>query len=106
MKHPTLPQLLKCRCKGGSVNITTEIGAKYQTFGILLLNDKTGAKVTAIARKHSNDGEQINIEVLQEWLQGKGTKPVTWQTLIEVLKDAGLSELAKDIEVSLSQIIA
>ena len=79
---------------------------KYKTFGILLLNDLTGAKIAAIAQRCLNGGEQINIEILQEWLQGKGKKPVSWQTLVDVLKDTGLSELAMDIETSLSQIIA
>jgi len=36
---------------------------------------------------------------LQEWLVGKGKQLVTWQTLVEVLKDAKFSELAKDTEV-------
>jgi len=111
VKCPTLPQLLKFPCKTRSVNITSvnvtaEIGAKYRTFGILLLDDQTGAKITAIEQKHLNDAEQINIDILQEWLQGNGKKPVTWQTLVGVLNDTGLSELAMDIETSLSQIIA
>ena len=70
------------------------------------MNDQKGTRITAIAQKHTNNAEQINIEVLQEWLQGKGKKPVTWNTLIEILKDTGLSELAKDISATcnLSQI--
>ena len=70
------------------------------------MNDQTGAKITAIEQKRLNDAEQINIDILKEWLQGKGKKPVTWQTLVDVLKDTGLSKLAMDIEASLSQIIA
>ena len=99
-QRPTLPTLLKFPCKGGFIDLISEIGAKYKKFGILLLKDHTGARITAIAQKHTNDAEQINIEVLQEWLQGKGKKPVTWHTLIEVLKDTGLSELAKDISAT------
>jgi len=60
---PTLPKLLKFPCKGRFVNIISEIGAKYTTFGILLLNDQTGARITAIAQKHTNNAEHINIEV-------------------------------------------
>ena len=97
---PTLPTLLMFPYKGRFVDIISEIGAKYKKFGILLLNDQTGARITAIAHKHTNDPEQINIEVLQEWLQGKGKKPVTWHTLMEVLKGTGLSELAKDISTT------
>ena len=103
-QRPTLPKLLKFPCKRRSVNIASEIGAKYTTFGILLLDDQTGARITTIARKHANDGEQINLEILLEWLQGRGTKPVTWETLVEILKDMELSELAKDIEANLFRI--
>jgi len=102
VKHPTLPQLLNTRY----VKIVTEIGAKYETFGVLLLNDQTGTKITAIEHKRSNNAELINIDILKEWLQGNGKKPVTWQTLVDVLKDIGLFVLAKDIEASLSHIIA
>jgi len=70
------------------------------------LNDQTGAKITAIEQKRLNDAEKINIDILKEWLQGKGKKPVTWQTLVDVLKDIGLFVLAKDIEANLSHIIA
>ena len=100
-QRPTLPKLLKFHYKGRLVNITREIGAEYTKFGILLLNDQTGARITAIAQKHTNDGEKINIEILQEWLQGKGKKPVAWHTLVEVLEDTGLSELAADIRAKM-----
>ena len=68
------------------------------TFGILLLEDTKGARVRVIANKHREDGVDITIEILGEWLDGRGKQPVTWWTFIEVLKDAGFSELAKDIE--------
>ena len=51
-----------------------------------------------IARQYRGDGKTITIEILREWLAGSGKQPVTWWTFIEVLKDVGFSELAKDIE--------
>ena len=51
-----------------------------------------------IAHEHLNNAEQINTEILQEWLTGRGKKPVTWTTLVEVLRDIKLSTLAGDIE--------
>ena len=72
-------------------------------FGILLLKDTSGAKIHDIARKHRQDGMEITIEILKEWLAGKGKQPVTWWTLIEVLKDVEFSELAKDIELQCSK---
>ena len=51
-----------------------------------------------MAYKHLNDAERINKEILERWLVGTGKKPVTWTTLVEVLRDIELSILADDIE--------
>ena len=86
--RPTLPELLKFTCTDGRViNILVEIATKYVSFGVLLLNDSTGSRVQMITRKHHYDAEQINIAILKEWLTGRGKQPVTWATLVEVLRD-------------------
>ena len=46
-----------------------------------------------------NDANEINIEVIEEWVAGKGIHPVNWKTLTEVLRDIELSMLAEEIEV-------
>ena len=45
-----------------------------------------------------NDAEQINMEVLRQWITGRGKHPVTWTTLTQVLHDIELSTLAREIE--------
>ena len=42
--------------------------------------------------------EHMNLLILQEWLEGKGRKPVTWGTLLETLQRIGLRELAREIQ--------
>ena len=44
-----------------------------------------------------SDCEQTNMEILEEWIAGRGKQPVTWSTLIEVLHDVELSTLAGEI---------
>ena len=39
--------------------------------------------------------ERICCKILQEWLEGKGLQPVTWETLTKILGDTGLSSLAQ-----------
>ena len=51
-----------------------------------------------MARKYQHDAEQINTEIVQEWLTGRGKQPMTWATLVEVLRGVELSTLAGDIE--------
>ena len=43
--------------------------------------------------------ENVTQRVLQEWLEGKGLEPVTWETLIQTLRDSGLSPLAEHIQL-------
>ena len=80
------------------MNIPVEISTKYVQFGTFLLDDRNGSRIKIMARKHHYDAEEINTEILQEWLTGKGKQPVTWTTLIEVLHDIELSALAGEIE--------
>ena len=96
---PILPELLSCTCTDGRViSIPVEVATKYVQFGTFLLDDQNGSKVKIIAHKNHYDAEQINIEILSKWLTGRGKKPVTWRTLVEVLRDIELSTLAGDIE--------
>ena len=81
----------------GRINIPQEISTNYSQFGIFLLNDPNGMRVHTIEHKHRGDALQINTEILQEWATGKGKKPVTWKTLVEVLYNVGLCTLADEI---------
>ena len=88
------PNLLNGKC----INIAKQISTKYFLFGVLLLNDETGAEVDTVITKCNGDTEQINIEILKLWIEGKGNcKPLSWDELIDVLKAVGLGTLAGDI---------
>ena len=100
---PTMPGLIRFRTETKCINILREIGSKYEDFGILLLQDDSGAKVEAIVKKHKGDDRNINREIVREWLQGRGAKPVSWRTLVDTLNDIGLSTLATDIATILQQ---
>ena len=47
-----------------------------------------------------NKAEEINKEILEQWITGRGKHPVTWKTLAEVLRDIELSTLAEEIELA------
>ena len=90
---------MKFTCTDGKVlSVPVEIATKYVQFGAFILDDRNGSRVKIIAHKHLNDAERINTEILQEWLTGKGKQPVTWATLVEVLRDIELTALATEIE--------
>ena len=96
--RPTMLELIRFRGRERRINIPQEISTKYTWFGFLLLESSTGARVHNIEHKHGKDAEQINTEILQEWIKGRGKQPVSWSTLIEVLRDIELPSLASEIE--------
>ena len=63
-----------------------------------MLDDPNGVKIRALALKHMNNANEINREIIEEWVTGRGKHPITWKTLIEVLRDIELSTLAEEIE--------
>lgn len=89
--------------KGRYVDIAGKIGTDYKHFRTLLLNDNDGSKVNNIEMSKRGDPVGITAEILEQWLQGRGRMPVTWQTLIKCLRDMKMIVLADDIESSLSK---
>ena len=55
----------------------------------------------AIIEHHHVDAAKINIQIFRKWIEGKGKLPVEWSTLIEVLKNIELVQLANEIEQNL-----
>ena len=95
---PTLPECINFEGRERKINIPQEIGVNYHQFGILLLEDDNAVRICSIAHKHKNDAEQINMEVLEDWIKGRGKQSVTWKTLADVLHSVELNTLAGDIE--------
>ena len=100
---PSLDILRRFPVKNAHIDIPEQIGADYGKFGTFLLEDKSGNKVKIIKVSEHGDPLLITVEILRQWLQGKGKKPVTWQTLVTCLQDTGLYVLAKKIDDSLSE---
>ena len=96
--RPTLMECIKFQGRERKINIPQEIGVKYHDFGLFLLQDANRQRVKAIAHSYQNKAEEINKEILEQWITGKGKHPVTWKTLTEVLRDIELSVLAEEIE--------
>ncbi len=62
-----------------------------------ILDDVWGHKVKRIIADHPLCQHCQLKEIFRSWLQGNGTTPVTWNTLIDTLRCAGLHILANDI---------
>ena len=95
---PTVLDCIRFRGREKTINIPREIGSNYYYFGLHLLNDPNGTRVCSMEIKYNQDAERINTEIVREWATGRGKKPVTWETLTEVLRDIQLCALASEIE--------
>ena len=93
--RPTLPKLVK-------LDLPSQVAPNISTFGILLLEDKYGNKMDIIKKKALGDPLEMAIEVLREWLAGRGVE-VTWESLIDTLRDCELTVMAEQIQMSLDQ---
>ena len=100
-QRPNLCQLISFGVRSGNINVLEQIGTHYWELGVQLLDDTTGAVTKAIVEQYQNNATKINREILQRWIQGGGKLPVEWDTLVKVLKDIRLSELASEIEQAL-----
>ena len=89
---PTLPELVR-------INLPSRVGPKYHSFGTLLLRDDFGDRVTNIVEDCRGKTEMIMMEILRQWLEGKGVE-VSWKSLISTLKDCDLLFMAKQIEMA------
>ena len=98
--HPTLDVLRHFPVKDSFIDIAKKIATDYKLFGTQLLKDSDGSEVRIIEMNHG-DPVDITVEILEQWLRGRGRMPITWQTLIECLRDTDLYVLANMMESSL-----
>ena len=102
------PTLLKlktmARGDGTPLMIIRIIAAgNYKTFGMLLLHDENGEEVGHIERIYRLSGiEDVIEEILKKWLTS-GAPTCTYQHLIECLKQSGLSALADEIVITVTE---
>ena len=84
--------------------IVHQIGSSYTSFGTNILHDDSGSRVKALEHQFQRDSSSINWEILRLWLNGKGRKPVTWATLVKVLREIEMNHLVHNIESYLGAV--
>ena len=69
-----------------------------------LLEDENGVQIAAIEREQERRTMDINREIFRLWVQGRGRQPVTWATLVAVLREIRLMTLASEIETAIETL--
>ncbi|CAI8056257.1 hypothetical protein GBAR_LOCUS30656 [Geodia barretti] len=95
-EKPDLLQLLE-------INLRSRVAPKIDDFGTFLLQDSLGNKMEIIRRNHQGRVEKMTMEVLREWLAGKGVE-VSWESLIATLRKSKLKLMADQIQIALDQL--
>ena len=85
-----------------NLDIIQRTSTSYTKLGMYLLDDDNCDIVDSYKEKYKNDPVEIVSAVYKKWISGTGRKPVTWQTLVDVLREIELNSLAGDIEATLS----
>ena len=98
--RPTLQQLTKMISPSGkTIQIINHIAADWHNrVGIHLNFDPTGRTLALIRAHNPSDPKACCIDMMKEWLEGKGRQPANWATLLRVLKDAEFCVLAEEVE--------
>ena len=94
---PTLRELISFPMSGRRVNLIEKIAPDYFMFGILLLEDDNGDQIIALEIELMKNAVNICRQIFMLWLKGKGKQPVTWSTLVTVLQEIDLNQLAQSI---------
>ena len=102
--RPTLLELRYFPVKDQFKNIVAEIRNDYYQFGTLLLGDTNGVRIKGIEGANRGIPVDITVEILRQWLQGKGRTPVTWRTFVDCLRKSRLNTPADYIEAALGSI--
>ena len=96
-----MPELTALQGRTQYINIVEGIGVKWMMVGTILLDDKDGAIVPAIAQQCAYKTEFIILEILRRWLQGEGIPDRTWRGLLRVLR-MYCRKLAERVEEALT----
>ena len=84
---PGLPELLNFNAKSRKINIACEMSTSWRSVGIALLNDTSGATVSALHQSNFHVVGDTSIAILTKWVQGSGIDDRSWQGLLGVLDD-------------------
>ena len=87
--------------KQKNLSIIQRTGTRYTKLAMYLLDDDNCDIVDSLKEKYRGDPEEIVTAVYKKWINGTGRKPVTWQTLLDVLREIELNSLAEEIETAL-----
>ena len=105
--QPTVMQLTCLRLpsmvdgENKRLNIVERTASHYAKLAMHLLCDVNCDTIASLEKQFQRDPEIIATTVYKKWISGTGKKPISWRTLIDVLREIRLISLAEEIENAL-----
>ena len=94
--RPELHQLNLLNIGDQQLRIAHTVGADWQQLGLALHFDHN--LIRSIERDNPLRTRECCLDLLGRWLNGEACQPITWARLIQALKDAEHSTLARKLE--------
>ena len=86
------------------LNIVQRTATHYTELALHLLDDVNLNITESLEMQFQRDPERIARDVYKKWISGTGKKPISWRTLIGVLRDIELISLADEIKTALEHL--
>ena len=72
----------------------THLAAHWKKFGVYVDFDNDGSTLDVIESKGKADPEACYLQMMREWIAGRGEQPASWRTLLKLLRQFGKVTLA------------
>ena len=95
MSKPRLYQLEYIKVNGKTIRIISRVASEWERVATRLHFE--GHDIARIRRDNHLRTSEACRTMFNEWLEGKGRKPTSWGTVIQVLEEAEFSEIAGDL---------
>ena len=102
LKYLRLPSMIDGRDE--YLNIVQRTASHYAKLAMHLLDDVNCVITESLEMQFHHNPERIATAVYMNWISGTGRKPISWQTLVCVLRDIQLNSLAEEIEAALKHL--
>ena len=93
MSFPTLVEGMR-----KNLDIIQKTSLSYVKLGTFLLEDDNCDIVDSLKEQCQSDPVNITRAIYKKWISGTGRKPLTWQTLVDVLAEIELCSVADEIK--------
>ena len=98
--EPKLHQLALLKVGSKHKRIIAELGVDWKMLALILQFDHN--VIEAIKDDNRGINEKCCQDMLRRWLDGEACQPVTWERLVEAIRDIPREKLATEIDQLLS----